>query len=105
MLSKQAQKALIGWQTHRFRIVKASFETKKDCITMNIIQCYAPTNDYNKDVKDQFYDRLQSIVEKYPTKDSNILIGNLNARVGKDNTEYENVMGRCALTGRKERKW
>ncbi|VDP00503.1 unnamed protein product [Schistosoma curassoni] len=51
-LSKQAQKALIGWESHRPRIIKASFETKKEGITMNVIQCYAPVKDYNEDVKD-----------------------------------------------------
>ncbi|VDP34277.1 unnamed protein product [Schistosoma curassoni] len=62
MLSKQAQNALIGWEPHGPRIIKASFKTKKEGISMNIIQCYVPTNDYNADVKDQFYDMLKSIV-------------------------------------------
>ena len=64
---------------------------------MNVIRRYAPTNDYDEDVKDQFYDRLQSIVEKCPTKDLTILIGDLNAKVGMDNTGYEVVMRRHGL--------
>ncbi|VDO92940.1 unnamed protein product [Schistosoma mattheei] len=35
MLSKQAQKALIGWESHGPRITKASFKTKKEAITSN----------------------------------------------------------------------
>ncbi|VDP43472.1 unnamed protein product [Schistosoma margrebowiei] len=50
---------------------------------MNIIQCYAPTNDYNEDAKDHFYNRLQSIV-------------------GTDNTGYEDIMGRHGLGERNE---
>ncbi|VDP44153.1 unnamed protein product [Schistosoma margrebowiei] len=45
MLSRQAQNALVGWEAHGPRIIKASFKTKKDGISMNIIQCYAPAND------------------------------------------------------------
>ncbi|VDP75882.1 unnamed protein product [Schistosoma curassoni] len=52
MLSKREQNALIGWESHAPRIIKASFETKKENISMNVIQCYAPTNDYNEDAKD-----------------------------------------------------
>ncbi|VDP46133.1 unnamed protein product [Schistosoma margrebowiei] len=86
MLSRQAQNALVGWEAHGPRI----------------IQCYAPTNDYNEDVKDQFHDRLQSIVEKCPTKDLTILMGDFNAKVETVNTRYEDIMGRHGLGERNE---
>ncbi|VDP40476.1 unnamed protein product [Schistosoma margrebowiei] len=102
MLSKQAQNALIGWESHGPRIIKASFKTKKKGISLNIIQCYAPTNDYNEDAKDQFYNRLQSIVEKCQTKDLTILMRGFNAKVQTDNTGYEDIMGRHGLRKRNE---
>ncbi|VDP47792.1 unnamed protein product [Schistosoma margrebowiei] len=69
---------------------------------MNIIQCYAPTNDSNDDIKDQFYERLQSVTEKCSRKDLTILMGDLNAKVGIDNTGYEDIMGRHGLGERNE---
>ncbi|VDP37550.1 unnamed protein product [Schistosoma mattheei] len=102
MISKQAKNALIGWESHGSRIIKAFFKTKKEGISMNVIQCYAPTNDYSEDVKDQFYDGLQSIVKKCPTKDLTILMGDLNAKVGMNNTGYEYTMGRHRLGERNE---
>ncbi|VDP45857.1 unnamed protein product [Schistosoma margrebowiei] len=69
---------------------------------MNIIRCYAPTNDSNDDIKDQFYERLQSVIEKCPRKDLTILMGDLKAKVGIDNTGYEDIMGRHELGERNE---
>ncbi|VDO68133.1 unnamed protein product [Schistosoma curassoni] len=66
MLSKVARNALVGWESHGSRIIKASFKTKKEGITMNITKSYAPTNDSNDDIKDQFYEQLQSIIGKRP---------------------------------------
>ncbi|VDO71701.1 unnamed protein product [Schistosoma margrebowiei] len=101
-LSKQAQNALIGWESHEPRIIKGSFKTKEEGITMNVIQCYASIKDHDEDVRNQFYNRLQSIVEKCPTKDLNILMGDFNAKVEMDNTGYEDIMGRHGLGERNE---
>ncbi|VDO52942.1 unnamed protein product [Schistosoma margrebowiei] len=102
MLSKQAQNALTGRESHRPMTIKASSKTKKESISMNIIHCYAPTKDYNEHAKDQFYNSLQSMVEKCTTKDLTILMGDFNAKVGTDNTGYEDIMGRHGLGERNE---
>ncbi|VDP62549.1 unnamed protein product [Schistosoma curassoni] len=103
MLSKVARSALVGWESHGSRIIKASFKTR-EVITMNVIHCDAPTNDSNDDIKDQFYERLQSIIEKCPRKNLTILMGDLNAKVGIENTGYEDIMGRHGLEANKQVK-
>ena len=97
MLSKAAQKALIGWAMHGPRIIAVSFQTKVRRISMNVIQCYAPTNDSEDEVKDQFYHRLQSVIDNFPERDVTILMGDFNAKIGSDNIGYEEVMGRHGL--------
>ncbi|CAB4034301.1 Hypothetical predicted protein, partial [Paramuricea clavata] len=47
---------------------------------MNVIQCYAPTNERDEDSKDQFYSRLQTIVESCPGRDFTIMMGDFNKR-------------------------
>ncbi|VDO99479.1 unnamed protein product [Schistosoma margrebowiei] len=47
MLSKEARKALIRWESHRHRIIKAHFKTKKERITISVIQYYELTNNSN----------------------------------------------------------
>ncbi|VDO55909.1 unnamed protein product [Schistosoma margrebowiei] len=100
MLSKVARHAFVGWESYGSRIIKALFKTKKEGIKMNVVQCSAPTNDSNDDIKDQFYERLQSITEKCPRKDLTIVMGDLNDKVGIDNTGYEDIMGRHRMRER-----
>ena len=97
MLSKTAQKALIGWAAHGPRIIAASFKTKVRRVSMNVIQCYAPTNDSEDGVKDQFYHRLQSVIDNLPERDVTILMGDFNAKIASDNIVYEEVVGQHGL--------
>ncbi|VDP66159.1 unnamed protein product [Schistosoma mattheei] len=102
VLSKVARSALIRWESHECRIIKASLRTKKEGINTTVIQGYAPTNDSNDDDKDQFYDGLQSVIERCPRKDLTILMGDLNAKVGINKAGYEDVMGQHGLGERTE---
>ncbi|KAK2175201.1 hypothetical protein NP493_743g00029 [Ridgeia piscesae] len=87
MLSHEAQNALISWEAAGPRIIYASFKTKKENIKLNIIQCYAPTNDKDQETKEYFYNKLQTLCDKLKEeKDMTILMGDFNAKIGSDNS-------------------
>ncbi|VDP33175.1 unnamed protein product [Schistosoma margrebowiei] len=97
ILYKEAQNAHVGWESHGSRIIKASFKIKKEGITMSVFQCYALTNGSNEDDKDHVYEMMKPVIANCQRKDLTILMGDLNAQIGIDNTEYEDIMGQYRL--------
>ena len=93
MLSHQAYNALIGWEALGPRMMHASVKTRMEKIQLNIIQCYAPTNDKDEGTKEDFYNKLQTVLDKMKEKDVTILMGDFNAKIGSNNRGYEEVMG------------
>ena len=63
-----------------------SFRTRKKKIKINVIPCYAPTNDNEEETKDQFYNRLHNMLEKRPEKEPKLLLGVFSAKTGLYNT-------------------
>ena len=49
-----------------------------------IVSAYAPTMTNPDEVKDKFYDDLDSVISAAPRTDKLILLGDFNARVGTD---------------------
>jgi hypothetical protein len=45
---------------------------------------HAPTEDKIDDLKDSFYEELERVFDKYPQYQMEILLGNFNAKVGKE---------------------
>lgn len=60
---------------------------------VNIISAYAPTLDSDLEVKDLFYEELNNILERVPRKEHIILLGDFNARVGKADDIWPEVIG------------
>jgi len=74
---------LLEWEPISDRIMKAPFNSKHCKLT--IILCYAPTNESDKDDKEDWYEQLQKAVAKVPQHDMLLIIGDMNAKVDSEN--------------------
>ena len=80
-MSKKVAQCLDSWRPISDRIMKACFFSR--FIKTSVIQIYAPTNEADDEVKDDFYEHLQQIVDKVLRHDMLLVIGDWNAKVGE----------------------
>ena len=57
------------------------------------VSVYSPTLDSSDDVKDRFYDTLYSTLRRISQDDKIILLGDFNARVGRNHDVWHGVIG------------
>ncbi|KAI0210361.1 hypothetical protein LSAT2_004900, partial [Lamellibrachia satsuma] len=57
-----------------------------------IISVYAPTMTNPDDNKEAFYNQLSSTLRDFPRTDKLLLIGDFNARIGRDNDKWTIIM-------------
>ena len=60
---------------------------------MTLISAYAPTMCYNQEQKEQFYQSLTQLLHSVPKDDKLLLLGDFNARVGRDSQSWPDVIG------------
>ena len=95
LLNRKTEKALLEWKPFGSRLLKARFHSKYT--KLSVLVCYAPTEDVNAEVKDAFYDQLQSAVGSVHAHDMLLILGDLNAKVGSDNTGREHLWASMEL--------
>ena len=92
ILRKGMERCLMEWKPINSRLMKIRMKGKH--INITIIQCYAPINDSEEESKDAFYDQLQAELERTPHHEMKTVMGDLNAKVGSDNTNHDRAMGK-----------
>lgn len=74
MISNEACRALIGWESHVSTIIKSLFKTEQEEITMNLVDYYILNSDSDEDDKDQLNEKLNQIGKKFSENKSQIEI-------------------------------
>ena len=60
---------------------------------ISLLAVYATTEVRDATVSDSFYDRLDSVVERCPARDTLLVLGDFNATVGTDREGYRKCLG------------
>ena len=90
IMRKEMEKYLMEWKPVNSSIIQARLKGRPT--NLSNIQCYAPTNDSND--RDKEDEQLRSTLENVYRRDLLLVIGDLNAKVGSDNVNFERVMRR-----------
>ena len=93
---------MINWKPVDERIIKARFDSR--FVKLTLLRVYVPTNDAEEEVKDEFFEKLQTMVEETPRHDMLVITGDMNAKVGSDVEGCERVKGRHGVESRRRER-
>ena len=93
IVNKRVLNAVLWFSLKNDRMISVWFQDKPFSTT--IIQVYAPTSNAEEAEVEWFYEDIQDLVEWRPKKDVLFIIGNWNAKVGRQ--EIPGVTGKLGL--------
>ena len=94
MVIKEVEKNIMSFTPINERICILRLKGKFHNITLINVQ--APTEEKMEEEKNQFYDDLQKTYDRTPEHDIVMVLGDLNAKIGKEKA-YESVTGKNTL--------
>ena len=77
MMSQEAARCLMEWTPENSRVIRARFYSKYRKLTL--IHAYSPSNDASIESKDDFYEQLEGMVQKWNRNDILLITGDVNA--------------------------
>jgi hypothetical protein len=63
---------------------------------MWVINAHGPTEEKVEDIKDDFYQTLEHIYKAFPKNDIKLIVGDFNAKIGKDEI-HKAIIGKHSL--------
>lgn len=94
ILNNKMKQSCLGFEPLGDRMCK--IRLKGRFRNLSIISAYAPTEDANDDEKNAFYDQLDRECSKIPKYDVLILLGDFNAKIGREDF-LQHVAGKHSL--------
>jgi len=85
---------VIGFEAVNDRLCKLRLKGKYN--NVSLINIYAPTEDKADTEKENFYEELQQIIYQTPKSDTTLVLGDANAKIGKEDI-YNEVSGKHTL--------
>ena len=92
LLSERLGRCLRELECVNERILRVRLNVEGAWLT--VMQVFAPTDDSNREVKMEFFARLQETVGSVTRGDVLIVMGDLNARVGNDTEVWGEILGK-----------
>lgn len=89
IITKKLARHIKDWQAITERLIRVTLEGKEDT---NIVVGYGPNENDSVEIKDKFWEDLQTNIEAL--KGNTYLVGDLNARVGRDNEKWHGTIGK-----------
>ena len=94
MVWNEIKKNILSFEPYNDRLCKLWSKGKFN--NLSIISTYAPTEEKTYEKKEKFYEDLQTVHNKIPKHDIVIIMGDLNAKIGKEDV-YQDVVGKHTL--------
>ena len=69
----------------------ATIRIRAKYFNITLICAHAPTEDKDDEIKDMFYERLEETYDRCPGHDIKIVLGDFNAKVGRENVFHPTV--------------
>ena len=98
MVNKRVRNAVLGCNLKNDRMISVRLQGKP--FNIMVIQVYAPTSNAEEAEVERFYEDLRDLLELTPKKDDLFIIGDWNAKVGRQETP--GVTGKFGLGMRNE---
>ena len=101
LVNKSFKDYIVSFHAHSDRIISCILNLKNE--TIQIVQVYAPTTDYDDETIEQFYDDLEEAIDRKNNAHV-IVMGDFNAKIGKKGKdENNNWIGNHGIGVRNER--